>query len=213
MWNIRKARSSKIWLFVKDAGPSFGAALFFCVAAAIFVTMALTLTLRSARLSDLSAVDLLLSRSYPRLLAADYPPSVMVTALPIIARARPELLTSGRYYLAFGPEGQLLGAGGWSAAAPGPSDQPEGRAGAVAFGHVRHVATDPVAVRQGVARAVMQAVFDAALAAGVTQMECLSTRTAVPFYAAIGFRVLGPVEVPLRAGIVFPAMRMIRDMA
>ena len=171
--------------------------------------MALTLSLRAARLSDLSAVDLLLSRSYPRLLAADYPPSVMVTALPIIARARPDLLTSGRYYLAFGAGGQLLGAGGWSAAAPGPSDQPA--AGAAAVGHVRHVATDPMAVRQGVARAVMQAVFDAALGAGVTRMECLSTRTAVPFYAAIGFRVLGPVDVPLRAGIVFPAVRMIRD--
>ena len=171
--------------------------------------MALTLTLRAARLSDLSAVDLLLGRSYPRLLAADYPPSVMVTALPIIARARPDLLTSGRYYLAFGAGGQLLGAGGWSAAAPGPSDQPEARAAAV--GHVRHVATDPMAVRQGVARAVMQAVFDAALGAGVTRMECLSTRTAVPFYTAIGFRVLGSVDVPLRAGIVFPAVRMIRD--
>lgn len=85
--------------------------------------MSLPLTIRTARFSDLSAVDLLLARSHPRLLAADYPPSVMVTALPIISRARPELLASGRYYLAFGGTGQLLGAGGWSAAAPGPSDQ------------------------------------------------------------------------------------------
>ena len=212
MWNIRKARSSKIWLLLQGAGLSFGAALFFWTAASIFPGMALTLTLRAARLSDLSAVDLLLNRSYPRLLAADYPPSVMVTALPIIARARPELLTSGRYYLAFGPEGQLLGAGGWSAAAPGPSDQPKATAGAAAVGHVRHLATDPAALRQGVARRVMQAVFDAALCAGVTQMDCLSTRTAVPFYGAIGFRAIGPVDVPLRAGIVFPAMRMIRAM-
>ena len=136
----------------------------------------------------------------------------MVLALPIIARARPELLASGRYYLAFSGVGRLLGAGGWSAAAPGPSDRPEGREAGGRIGHVRHVATDPMALRQGVARAVMQAVFDAALGAGVTRMECLSTRTAVPFYAAIGFRVLGSVDVPLRAGIVFPAVRMIRDM-
>ena len=46
--------------------------------------------------------------------------------------------------------------------------------------------------------------------AGITRLECLSTRMAVPFYAALGFRVLGPVEVPLRPGIVFPAVAMIR---
>ena len=55
-----------------------------------------TLTLRHATPSDLAAVDALLARSYPRLLAADYSASVLVTAVPIIARARPELLASGR---------------------------------------------------------------------------------------------------------------------
>lgn len=171
----------------------------------------MTLTLRASKLSDLSAVDTLLARSYPRLLAADYPPSVMVTALPIIARARPELLTSGRYFLAFAQDGRLMGAGGWSGAAPGPSDQPQGRAAGVGIAHVRHVATDPDAVRQGVGRAIMRAVFEAARVAGMVQMECLSTRTAVPFYTSLGFRVLGAADVPLRAGIVFPAVRMIKD--
>lgn len=178
--------------------------------------MALAPMIRAARRGDLSAVDTLLARSYPRLLAADYPPSVMVLALPIIARARPELLASGRYYLAFGADGKLLGAGGWSAGAPGPSDQPTDQPAAqVALtrtGHVRHVATDPSAVRQGVGRAIMAAVFGAARGAGVTRMECLSTRTAVPFYKSVGFRVITPVEVPLRAGIVFPAVRMICDV-
>lgn len=174
--------------------------------------MAQTLTLRVAQRTDLAAVETLLSRSYPRLLAADYPPSVMVTALPIISRARPELLASGRYYLVFDSGGKLLGAGGWSAAAPGPSDQPEVTASVASVGHVRHLATDPDALRRGVARRVMQAVFEAATLAGVTGMECLSTRTAVDFYRSVGFRTVGPVEVPLRAGIVFPAVRMVRDL-
>jgi GNAT superfamily N-acetyltransferase len=178
----------------------------------MMVRMTLTLTIRTARLSDLAAVDILLARSYPRLLGADYPPSVMVLAVPIITRARPELVASGRYFLAFGEDGRLLGAGGWSASAPGPSDQPERRAAAAAVGHVRHVATDPDAVRQGVARAVMAAVFAAARAAGVTNMQCLSTRTAVPFYTSVGFRAICPVQVPLRPGIVFPAVQMICDL-
>lgn len=47
-----------------------------------------TLILRPATLDDLAAVDRLLADSYPRLLAADYAPSVLVTALPIISRAQ-----------------------------------------------------------------------------------------------------------------------------
>lgn len=155
-----------------------------------------TLLIRTATRDDLSVVDLLLSRSYPRLLAADYPPSVMVTAVPLIARARPELVALGRYYLVEDTGGRLLGAGGWSLS------------GKVA--EVRHLATDPDALRRGVARAILWRVFARAAAAGVTGFECLSTRTAVPFYASVGFAVVGPVTVPLRAGIVFPAVRMVR---
>jgi hypothetical protein len=35
----------------------------------------------------------------------------------------------------------------------------------------------------------------------------------VPFYAACGFRELGPIEVPLQPGISFPAVAMERDLA
>ena len=170
-----------------------------------------TLTLRHATLSDLSAVDALLARSYPRLLAPDYPPSVLVTAVPIIARARPELLASGRYWLALDAGGRLVGAGGWSAQAPVPSDRSSGGAGTRRQGvaHVRHVATEPDAVRRGVGRALMARVMSEARAAGYGQMECLSTRTAVPFYASVGFHDVGPVSVNLRPGIDFPAVRMV----
>ena len=181
----------------------------------MLAAMPLPLIIRTATPADLAAVDLLLARSYPRLLAADYPPSVMVMALPIISRARPDLLASGRYYLAFDGAGQLLGAGGWSGTAPGPSDKAafevaKPQAGGV--GHVRHLATDPDALRQGVGRAVMATVFAAAGAAGVNRMECLATLTAVPFYKAAGFAVLAAVEVPLRPGIVSPAVQMIRTL-
>ena len=175
--------------------------------------MTFAISVRTAGPADLAAVDALLARSYPVLLAADYEPSTMVLAVPIIARARPELLSSGRYYLALDDKGRLLGAGGWSTAAPGPSDQPQGQAGPHQTGHVRHVATDPNALRLGVGRAILQAVFDAAIAAGVTQMHCMSTRTAEKFYASMGFRKVGLVEVPLRPGIAFPAVQMVRDLA
>lgn len=152
-------------------------------------------------------MDRLLARSYPRLLKGDYAPSVMVTALPLISRAKPELLASGRYFLAETDAGDVIGAGGWSMAAPG--------AGAMApqTAHVRHVAVDPERVRQGVGSAVMSEVIVDALRHGIRWLDCLSTRTAIPFYDALGFRVLHEVDVPLAPGIVFPAVRMMRQIS
>lgn len=169
--------------------------------------MAPTITIRRAGPGDLAAVDRLLARSYPRLLAADYPPSVMVLAVPIIARARPELLASGRYFLAVDATDRVVGSGGWSLGHPG------GRGSAAGdTGHVRHVATDPDLIRQGVGRKLMVEAMADAARAGVRRMECLSTRTAVPFYAALGFRVVGQIDVPLQPGILFPAIRMLANL-
>ncbi len=166
----------------------------------------LTLSLRRAMPADLAAVDWLLQRSYPRLLAADYPPSTLVLAVPRFARARPELLASGRYFVAEDAQGRVVAAGGWSR--HGPSGGPVSHA----TGHVRHVATDPAVARQGVGRALMQRVMQDAGEDGTRRLDCLSTLTAVPFYAALGFRVLHPVDLPLSAGIVFPAMRMMAEL-
>lgn len=165
-----------------------------------------SLYLRAATPADLAAVDALLARSYPRLLAADYPPSVLVTALPLISRARPELLASGTYYVVEDGAGDILGAGGWTRGAPAD--------GAVTgrIGHIRHLVTDHRALRRGIARAIMDTTFAAARKAGCTALDCLSTRTAVPFYASVGFETLGPVSVTLRPGIEFPAVRMARAL-
>ena len=161
------------------------------------------LTLRTAEPGDLAALDLLFQRSYTRLLKADYPPSVLVTAVPIIARAQPALLASGSFFVVEDGTG-IVGAGGWTMQAPGA------RPGARGVGHVRHVATDPGALRRGVGRMLMEHVLLHAKASGIAQMRCQSTRTAVPFYSAMGFQTLGEIVVPLRGGIDFPAVAMER---
>ena len=159
--------------------------------------MTRTLTLRTTTRRDLAAIDALLSVSYPALLRADYPPSVMVTAVPVISRAQPALLTCGTYYLIEDEGGTALAAGGWTPRSPG-------------VGRIRHVATHPDALRRGLARTILSHALDTAREAGVTRMLCESTRTAVPFYAAMGFVETGPVTIPLRAGIDFPAIAMER---
>ena len=170
--------------------------------------MSVSYTLRLARAEDQAAVDDLLQRSYPALLRADYSADVMQTIVPLIARARPELLASGRYFLMLDGD-RAVGAGGYSLAAPGP------RGGAVGenepgLAHIRHVATDPALVRQGIGRRLMAAVFSAAEADGAIRFECLSTLAAVPFYAAMGFVAIGPVELTLAPGMGFPAIQMRR---
>lgn len=107
-----------------------------------------TIAVRPSVKSDMAAVDAVLARSYPALLKADYAPSVLVSALPIISRARPELITCGTYYVAkiAGPgsvgagsvRAGIVGAGGWTAKRwqPGVVD-------------IRHVVTDHRRTRQG----------------------------------------------------------------
>ena len=158
------------------------------------------ISVRAAVPADTSAVDALLARTYPALLKADYPPSILVTVLPIISRARPELMACGTYYLAEDETGAVVGAGGWTP-----------RAGPVAQAEIRHVVTDQRHLRRGIARMVFDRIFEMAGAAGMQGYHCLSTRTAVPFYRALGFREMGGMDVTLRPGISFPAVEMLRD--
>ena len=166
----------------------------------------ITYRIRISRLDDVAAVDRLFARSYPALLKHDYAPSVMVTAVPIISKAQPKLLASGSFYVAEGPDGEILGAGGWTARNPNTGEARPNEA------NIRHFATDPAALRQGIAGAIMARVFQDARAAGHDRMACLSTFTAVPFYRAKGFSVQGPVTVTLRQGVEFPAIGMTRSL-
>ncbi|MEM9579647.1 MAG: GNAT family N-acetyltransferase [Pseudomonadota bacterium] len=160
------------------------------------------LAVRVATAADLAAVDALLARSYPALLKADYAPSVMVAVLPLIARANPALVTCGSYFVAV-TGGAVVGAGGWTRNAPSGGAEP-------GLGHIRHVVTDHSRQRAGIGRALLNEVKRSAAAAGMTRLECWSTLTAVPFYTAMGFAPLGPLEVPIGpARIPFPSIRMI----
>ncbi|MEM7471563.1 MAG: GNAT family N-acetyltransferase [Pseudomonadota bacterium] len=157
--------------------------------------------IRPTTKQDITAVDALLARSYPALLKADYAPSVLVTALPLISRAQPRLVTCGTYFGVF--EGsELVGAGGWT--------YDSKRRGPVAS--IRHVVTDHTRVRQGIGRALMEHIFETARAGGVKEMRCQATFTAVPYYRAMGFEGDRQIEVPLQPGIGFPAVMMRRAM-
>ncbi len=155
--------------------------------------------------ADLAETDRLFSRAYPALLKPDYPPSVLVMALPIISRAQPRLLASGTFYVAR-LDGAIIGAGGWTQGAPG------GASRQTAVGHIRHVVTDQRYTRRGVGRAILTRVFETARAAGLDKLNCQATITAVPFYESVGFEAVGDIVVPLRPGVDFPAVAMSRPL-
>ncbi len=159
------------------------------------------IAIRATTADDLPVVDALLARSYPALLKRDYPPSLMVTAVPILARARPELVSSGTYYLAEDAAGRALAVGGWT-----PRRRVAHR------GEIRHLATDPAAVRRGIGGAVLAHALAEAARAGLRHLDCLSTRGAVPFYRAAGFVETGARLVPLAPGIEFPVVAMVRRL-
>lgn len=156
-----------------------------------------TLTLRPSTPADFAAIDSMLARSYPALLKAAYPPSVMVTAVPLLSRAKAHLVASGRYFVAEAADGSIVGAGGWSVAARG-------------WAEMRHFAVDPRKARTGIGSALIDHVLTHARDAGYGRVHCLASRNAVPFYEANGFVCLDEVEISLAPGISFPAVRMLR---
>lgn len=164
--------------------------------------MTRTFLIRAATKSDLAGIDALLGHSYPALLKGAYPPSLLVTAIPLISRAQPHLVASGSYFVVL-DEDEIVGAGGWTRAAPGT------RGGGVkGVGHIRHVVTDHNRVRQGIGRQLMAHIFETARAEGIETLECYSTLMAVPFYESFGFVRLRDINVPLRPGIDLPSVHM-----
>ncbi len=115
-------------------------------------------------------------------------------------------MTSGTYYVVEDDRGEIVGAGGWTRSAPGGQGAAEG------VGHIRHVVTDHARVREGIGRVLMQRIVMSAEYARLSRLDCLSTITAVPFYATCGFVEMQPVSVNLRPGIDFPAVLMRRSV-
>ncbi|GJD63816.1 GNAT family N-acetyltransferase [Methylobacterium frigidaeris] len=151
---------------------------------------------------DGDAVTAVLAASYPVLMAASYEADTLTWALPLMVRANPALLASGRFHLAEVPDG-IVGVGGWTPERPGTGEIEPG------LGHVRHFAVHPAWIGRGVGRRVFAACRSQAQGGGVSAFECYASLNAEPFYRALGFREFGRREIPLGGGAVgFPAVLM-----
>ena len=160
---------------------------------------------RTATLADADAVHQILLASYPMLMAKAYDPELLRRALPLITRPNDRLLASGNYFLAEA-DGQPVGSGGWSHEIPG------GTARAAGIAHIRHFAVSAAYVGRGVGRAIFNRCEAGARAEDIRLFKCFSSRNAVGFYASLGFKDCGEIEVPMPDGVKFPSVLMERPV-
>ena len=165
--------------------------------------MAEAISLRVATPEDAARVSAVLAASYGTLWQGAYAAEALAAVLPLVSRARPELLASGRYFLALNGE-VLVAVGGWSLEDPATGRAMPGQ------GHVRHFATHPGHLRRGAAGLILRRCLAEAEAAGVTEMLCLASLPSEAFYAAQSFRTLRREETRIGGRIVLPSLLMRR---
>jgi GNAT superfamily N-acetyltransferase len=161
---------------------------------------------RPATASDAPTVAAILAASYPALMRSAYPAEFLARALPRITRPNSTLLASGLYYLAEAEGGGALGCGGWSASPPGSDARAPGIA------HIRHFATHPAWTGRGAGRAIYRRCEADAHAAGFTRFICYASLNGEGFYAALGFRRLRRIDVPMGPDLAFPSILMSREI-
>jgi GNAT superfamily N-acetyltransferase len=162
--------------------------------------------IRVAALEDGTQLCELLSAAYPALMRESYSAQVLKAALPQMTRANPVLLKSGTFYVAQTKGGQFAGCGGWTFERPGSGETVRRLA------HIRHFATHPNWLRQGIGRSIYRWCEDFAYSAGVREFECLASLNAVGFYESLGFKTTANIQLAMGPGISIPTALMTRNL-
>jgi GNAT superfamily N-acetyltransferase len=165
----------------------------------------MTVSIRIAGPEDAAAVRRVLEDSYPQLMAGAYDPQLLARALPLILRPHPRLLAAGTYFLAE-QDGEPVGCGGWSLERPGEDSVEPGLA------HIRHFAVRAGWAGRGVGRALYERCEQDARTAGATRLEAQASLNGEPFYAALGFVRIGPIDVAMGPDLDFPSILMVREI-
>jgi GNAT superfamily N-acetyltransferase len=164
-----------------------------------------SLNIRLATPADAEALSALIFASYSRLYKGWYADDELAAAVPLMSKANPHLLGSGTYYVAE-LAGEIAGCGGWTETPPGGGQIVKGTA------HIRHFATHPDHIRQGVARGLIERCLADAGERRVSLFKCMSSLPAERFYARLGFRRVGPADFVLPGGVRLAAIVMERDV-
>jgi len=169
--------------------------------------------IRLATPADIPALKQLISKSVRALSADYYSRQQIESALTHMFGVDTQLLSDSTYYVAES-DGQIAGCGGWSRrktlfggdqykTAADPLLDPMHDAA-----RIRAFFVHPDHARQGIGRRLLLTCEEAAVAEGFRALTLVATRPGEPLYAALGFRIMGRIEIPLADGVLLPAARM-----
>lgn len=156
---------------------------------------------RKAEDTDLGGITALLERCYPILMSTAYPEDILTATLPVMTKANPQLVASGRFFVVE-DENTIIGCGGWSFETPGTGVIIEGVA------HIRHFAVDPEHSRKGIGQAIFQRCAKAAKKADAKKFQAFSSLNAEPFYKNMGLERRDQFSVLMGNGTEFPVIFM-----
>jgi GNAT superfamily N-acetyltransferase len=174
------------------------------------------ITIRTAVPADAAALRRLHRASLWGLGVFDYTLAEIDSILRHVQTLDPELIETGRYYVAeIG--GELAGSGGWSEHALG---QPMPRSAnsnrpmsGTPSAKLRAIFVNPKFARAGIGRAVMAHIEAEARAAGLTRAEGLATLSSLRFYEGIGYTALRRLSMPLADGTMIALVHMKKSLA
>lgn len=164
------------------------------------------IAIRSATSADRAQLEALIADCYGAIYPGWYDSDVLEEAMPQMLRIDAKLLDSGRYFVA-DVDDEIAGCGGWSPAAP------DREPGAASTGHIRHFATRPDLMRQGVGGAILERCVADARSAGVAGLQCFSSLPGEAFYARHGFKRIDTVTIMLGESAPFQAVLMRRVLS
>ncbi len=161
--------------------------------------------IRQTTADDRNNIDALLGQSLPALMINTYTPDILAVAIPMISKSRPELLSSGTYFVATTENKEIIGCGGWTKYSPNPDDKNNEKSNT---GHIRHFATHPDFTRQGIGRKIYDQCKYQAQQQNITNFECFASLNAENFYKSLGFKTIEQTTVPLTLETQFPCLLM-----
>jgi GNAT superfamily N-acetyltransferase len=175
------------------------------------------LSLRVAALSEVEHLNGLVRRSVLGLSWRDYSPEQLESSLQHLFGIDTRLIEDGTYYVVE-EDGRCVACGGWSRRRTlFGGDQYTGRSDdrldpRTEAARIRAFFVHPDWARRGIATRLLEECTRAARAAGFRRLELMSTLPGKPFYLREGFRALESVDLELPDGVLFPLIRMTRDL-
>ena len=174
--------------------------------------------LRLATPRDIPELEALIDLSVRALSIGIYSPAQTEAALVHMFGVDSQLVADGTYYVIV-DESSLVAAGGWSARRTlYGGDQAKRETDskldpATMPARIRAFFVHPEWTRRGLARRIFAECEAAARGSGFRDFELVSTLPGEPFYRALGFLPLEPIEIPLPGKVTLPCLRMHRPIA